>query len=342
VVVDEDANVLRWNSRAEEVFGWTAAEIENRHLGEFIVPEKNSGLKKGMEYFLMTGKDPILNRSVEIPALRKDGKEFPVEIVVSSARAEGKQIYIAFINDISERKRNERQLIDANLSLETSNKELEAFTYSVSHDLRAPLRAISGYSQLLVDRFKDKLDGQALAFINSIASNTKRMGRLIDDLLALSKFNRADIVRTEIDTNELVKAVIEEIGKSSDITKTTFRIHDLPRCHADYNLLVQVFINLISNAVKYSSLKDNPQVEIGAEEKDGETIFFIKDNGSGFDMKFYDKLFGVFQRLHDSAEFEGTGVGLAIVKRVISKHGGRVWAESVLNEGTVFYFTLNP
>jgi len=177
--------------------------------------------------------------------------------------------------------------------------------------------------------------------IRSIMRNAKKMGQLIDDLLAFSKIGRKELHCTYINTDELVKHTVEELKKTLPISKTTILFHELLPTQADYNLITEAFVNLISNAVKYSETKENPIVEIGSYKKEKEVVYYIKDNGVGFDMKYYNKLFGVFQRLHSEEEFMGTGVGLALVKRIITKHGGHVWAESELGIGTTFYFSLN-
>jgi PAS domain S-box-containing protein len=343
IVINQDSNILRWNKKAEEVFGWKVEEVLNKRLHQFIMPDKHvSAHYDGIQHFLETGEGPLLNQVIEISAVRRNGEEFPIEIAISAVKSRNNFLFIAFINDISARKKAQAELLNLNHHLEASNKELEAFTYSVSHDLRAPLRAISGYSQLLTERAGTGLDAQTTGFIHSISANTKRMGRLIDDLLSLSRFSRAELQRTTINVNELVNNVIAELSQSDkNFAKTQITVRDLPPVKADYNLLQQVYINLIANAVKYSSLKEKPTVEIGSLKKAGKTVYFVKDNGSGFDMEFYNKLFGVFQRLHDSREFEGTGVGLAIVKRIITKHQGEIWAESEVDKGATFYFTLS-
>ncbi|MCW3075955.1 MAG: hypothetical protein JWO32_564, partial [Bacteroidetes bacterium] len=224
--------------------------------------------------------------------------------------------------------------------LENSNKELEAFSYSVSHDLRAPLRAIHGYTKILEEEYISKLDPDARTMMDSVMANAKKMGQLIDDLLAFSRLGKKELEKKDIDINELVNAVIAEIKKSTGTLNAEITIHPLPKAYGDLNLMHQVFMNIISNAVKYSSLVEKPQIEIGGKEEGEEVIFYIKDNGSGFDMRYYNKLFGIFQRLHDASEFEGTGVGLALVKRIIVRHDGRVWAESELGKGSTFYVAL--
>ncbi|WP_339703356.1 response regulator [Algoriphagus aquimarinus] len=240
--------------------------------------------------------------------------------------------YMAIRSEITQRKDVEDQL-------QAVNKELEAFTYSVSHDLRAPLRAVNGYAQMLNDDYNPKLDAEAKRFIDNIKYNATKMGMLIDDLLAFSRLGRKEIQKSNIDMNELTKEVLVDINKSI-AHSAEIKIGNLHSAKVDYSLMRQVMFNLISNAVKYSSKKEHPLVEIFSKEKNGEIIFSVKDNGVGFDMHYADKLFGVFQRLHSQKDFEGTGVGLAIVQRIISKHDGKVWAEADLNNGASFYISL--
>jgi PAS domain S-box-containing protein len=223
--------------------------------------------------------------------------------------------------------------------LEVTNKELGSFSYSVSHDLRAPLRAMNGYSKILEDKYLSVLDEEARRLLGNIRKNAAKMGVLIDDLLEFSRLGRKEVQRSDIDMQKMVETVLMEIDKSTE-HHAEIKIGSLPNTEADYALLHQVWINLISNAIKYSGKKEKPEIEIGSTHSDNHTIYFIKDNGSGFDMEYADKLFGVFQRLHNPNEFEGTGVGLAIVHRIITKHGGTIWANAKRNEGATFYFSL--
>ncbi len=220
-----------------------------------------------------------------------------------------------------------------------ANHELEAFSYSVSHDLRAPLRAINGYTTILIEDYNSVLDAEGMGYLKSMLKSSKMMGDLIDDLLAFSRLGRTDVPLTEINMNNISKTVIEEqIINNSE--KYSIAIEDLPSIIGQPVLIKQVWVNLISNAIKYSQHKTDPKIEIGSFKKEGFSVFFVKDNGVGFDMQYYNKLFGVFQRLHSKEEFEGTGIGLAIVQKAISRHNGTVWAESKLNEGTTFFFSI--
>ncbi len=224
--------------------------------------------------------------------------------------------------------------------LQASVEELEAFSYSVSHDLRAPLRAIDGFSRILLEDFAPSLPETAQRHLNRVRANARNMGNLIDDLLAFSRLNRQALDRQNVAPATLVQEALETLSSDQQGRDIRLLIEDLPCCSADATLLRQVFINLLSNALKFTRGCDPAILEVGSQQKEGECLYFIRDNGVGFDMKFYDKLFGVFQRLHRAEDYEGTGVGLALVQRIIRRHGGRLWAEGVPQQGATFYFTL--
>ena len=224
--------------------------------------------------------------------------------------------------------------------LEAVNKELEAFCYSVSHDLRAPLRIINGFGKSIMKKDAANLTQDVRENLEIIMKNATQMGMLIDDLLDFCRLGRAPLAVKTIDMNEMVKTVIDEVQAVNETAKPEFNIHELTKAKCDPVLMKQVWTNLISNAVKYSRKKGQPIIEIGTTHVNGSATFFVKDNGAGFDMKFSDKLFAVFQRLHKVTEYEGTGVGLALVHRIITKHDGKIWAEAKVNEGATFYFTL--
>ena len=224
--------------------------------------------------------------------------------------------------------------------LETANSELESFSYSVSHDLRAPLRAIDGFSQMLMDDFGSALPEEARSFLKRIRSNTKRMGNLIDALLAFSRISRQALQVVDVDMNKLVQEVIEDLRADHVLKQAEIIVGPLSPCNADRSLLKVVWVNLISNSIKYSSKRKNPYIEIQHTSKDKNNVYLIKDNGVGFDMRYANKLFGVFQRLHGMNEYEGTGIGLATVQRIIGRHNGKVWAEAEVDKGATFYFTI--
>jgi light-regulated signal transduction histidine kinase (bacteriophytochrome) len=224
--------------------------------------------------------------------------------------------------------------------LEVANKELESFSYSISHDLRAPVRAIHGYSTIFLEDHSDQVNNEGKKVISTILSNADKMGHLIDDLLAFSRLGRKDLSKVLISMNDIVAGTWEELYRMEKDRVIEFTLNHLPEIYAEKAMIKQVWVNLISNALKYSRIKEKAAIKVYCEEKDEMLIYCIKDNGTGFDMQYYDKLFGVFQRLHTQEEFEGTGVGLAIVQRIIEKHGGKIWADAKLNEGATFCFTL--
>ncbi|MDZ4402456.1 PAS domain S-box protein [Prosthecobacter sp.] len=228
----------------------------------------------------------------------------------------------------------------ANKLLEAANKELESFSYSVSHDLRAPLRAMDGFSRAVLEDYGPQLPEEGRRYLQIIRSNTQKMGELIDDLLTFSRLSRAPLNKQKIDPRMLVQSALDELGSQREGRQIDLRIESLPECEGDPTLLKQVWVNLLSNALKYSRKRETAVIEIGCRTEDGINAYFVRDNGAGFDMRYAHKLFGVFQRLHRAEDYEGTGVGLAIVQRVIHRHGGRVWAESVMDQGATFHFTL--
>ncbi|MBO0720783.1 MAG: hypothetical protein J2P41_08170, partial [Blastocatellia bacterium] len=235
------------------------------------------------------------------------------------------------------------QLHERSKQLEAANKELEAFSYSVSHDLRAPLRHLSGFARLLKERAAESLDEKSLRYVQNIDEAAGLMGKLIDDLLSFSRTGRAEMAKSRVNFDQLVKDVLETLQPDMQGRKIVWQIGPLPETVGDQAMLRLVWANLISNALKYTRTRDETQIAIGSAEKvEGETVYFIRDNGVGFDMQYADKLFGVFQRLHTDKEFEGTGIGLATVQRIIRRHGGLVWAEGKVNGGATFYFSIPP
>lgn len=234
----------------------------------------------------------------------------------------------------------EQKVRDAELETQKINQDLESFSYSVSHDLRAPLRSINGYSQILIEDYSDKLDAEGNRLLNVIITNAKRMGQLIDDLLEFSRLGRKEIRKASVDIEDQVRSISTELVERETGRKIDLKVGELGTAMMDASMMRQVWINLISNAIKYSRKKETATIEIGRIKEDERMIFYVKDNGAGFDMAYKDKLFGVFQRLHKNNEFEGTGVGLALVKRILDRHNGQIWAEAKLNEGATFYFSI--
>jgi light-regulated signal transduction histidine kinase (bacteriophytochrome) len=233
-----------------------------------------------------------------------------------------------------------RELEKRASELETANKELESFAYSVSHDLRAPLRHVVGYGELLQKQAFSSLDDKSRRYMKTILESAKRMGHLIDDLLAFSRIGRAETKETKVDLTQLANEVVAELGQETKGRDIVWKIGILPICRGDRSMLKLVLVNLISNAVKFTRPRSPAEIEIGCADGPSNMEVFVRDNGAGFDMRYVDKLFGVFQRLHLSEEFEGTGIGLATVQRIIHRHGGQVRAEGALDHGAKIYFSL--
>jgi light-regulated signal transduction histidine kinase (bacteriophytochrome) len=253
-------------------------------------------------------------------------------------------VMVALLTERIEKVRSLRtlnnELTKETIKLEDANNELEAFAYSVSHDLRVPLRAIDGFSRIVIEDYEDKLDEEGIRLLNIVRDNTKKMGQLIDDILLLSRAGRQEMKISELDMGSLAKRVYQDFSQDTEGRNVGFTADDIPMAMGDRALLTQVFTNLIGNAIKFTREKDIATIEVGSNEDKDYKIYYVKDNGAGFDMKYYDKLFGLFQRLHSQEEFEGTGVGLSIVQRIISRHGGRVWGEGEVDKGATIFFSL--
>jgi light-regulated signal transduction histidine kinase (bacteriophytochrome) len=235
---------------------------------------------------------------------------------------------------------SQRKLESLVMGLEAANQELESFAYSVSHDLRTPLRAVVGYARLLEDDHRDTLNEDAQQMLDRIMQSGRRMGMLIDDLLAFSRIGRQALHRQQVNLNEIVHEVCDDLSPELADRQIEWTIGDLPPANADPGLIRQVYANLIGNAVKYSAQREVARIEVGNQQEHGRDVYYVRDNGVGFDMHYASKIFGVFQRLHAVDEFEGTGIGLAIVHRIITRHGGRIWAEAEVDKGAAFYFEL--
>ena len=308
---------------ADQAAGFIAKDREVLALGDIVnIPEEEIDTAQGRRV-LHTRKVPVLD------ALGRP------------------RLLLGISMDITEEKATQRRVLALNEELrrhaellESSNRELESFCYSVSHDLRAPLRAINGFARLLEQESGARLEGEGLRYLQTICNASERMGRLIDDLLEFSRIGRQVLEREPINMRTVVNSVVSDVVSASRKSAPVFEIGELPSIECDRRLLHLVWLNLLDNAVKYSAESASPQISISADTREHEVVYRIRDNGVGFDMRYYDKLFGVFQRLHADALYPGTGVGLAISQRIIARHGGRIWAESAPGQGALFCFSL--
>jgi PAS domain S-box-containing protein len=337
--------ITYWNRGAEELYGWTAEQAVGKDSQQLLQAEFPLPLEDVRAELLRTGR-----WEGELRKTKADG----ASVVVASRWSLGQDeaghplAILETNNDISERKRREeeiRKLNDAlaqrTAELEASNKELEAFAYSVSHDLRAPLRHMLGFAELLRKNVGSLLDEKSTRYMKSILESAQKMGTLIDDLLAFSRIGRAETRQTLVSLQHLVQEVLSEMQPETEKRAIAWNIGTLPDVYGDRSMLKLVLVNLIANAVKFTRTRPQAAIEVAALKRaeDG-VVVFVKDNGVGFDMKYSHKLFGVFQRLHQASAFEGTGIGLATVQRIIHRHGGRVWAESFVDKGATFFFSV--
>lgn len=347
VTISAEGKITDVNQATENVTGRNRTELIGTDFCDyFTAPDK---AREGYQQVFLNGA--VTNYPL---ALRhRDGHVTEVLYNASVFRSEAGDVLGVFAaaRDVTERKQAEDQITELNRNLEqrvvertaqleAANKELEAFSYSVSHDLRTPLRAIDGFSHILLEDYTDKLDDEGKRLLKVVRDNTSRMAQLIDDILKFSRAGRLEIASVEINMEELTRAVCEELGPTATGHEVQVEIEHLLPATGDRAMMRQVLVNLLSNAFKFTRFKEVARIKVGSFNEGNEVIYFVQDNGVGFDMQYVGKLFGVFQRLHGVTEFEGTGIGLAIVKRIVTRHGGRVWAQGKVNEGATIYFAL--
>jgi PAS domain S-box-containing protein len=349
-MLDAVGRVASWNSGAQRLSGYGAKEVTGQHFSMFFPPDAISAgtPEKNLEQARTEG-----HSESEGWRVRKDGGLFWCQSSLAAVRDAAGEL-IGFLNiahDVSQVREAQQQLEDLNKALskrvrertrelEALNKELEAFTYSVAHDLRAPLRHINAFAEHLKGHTEGKLDSEDRDHLEVIARSARTLSQMVSALLNLSRLGRKAVEKTPVNLPRMVRQTIAELGHDFGVREVKWTIHPLPSVEADPILLRQVFLNLIENALKYTRDRNPAYVDIGATETDREHIIYIRDNGVGFDMDLADKLFGVFQRLHRDGDFDGSGVGLAIVRRIVQKHGGRTWAEGAPDKGATFYFSL--
>jgi PAS domain S-box-containing protein len=347
VIVNDRGHIVLTNAQTERLFGYPRQELLGQPV-EILIPERYRGKHPAHRLgFLAAPRSRELGAGLELCGRRKDGTEFPVEISLSPIETEEGTLVSSAIRDVTQRRQAEEQIRNLNLNLnrkvielDTLNRELETFSYSVSHDLRSPLRHIDGFARILKEEHGEGLSQEGHRYLDRVLQAANHMGHLIDDLLNLARIGRRELVRHKANLDELVRQAMADLPSESETREIEWCIEPLPEVDCDPGLLKLVFSNLLSNAVKFTRTRQPARIEVGTREIDGRTTLFVRDNGVGFNAKYADKLFGVFQRLHSQEEFEGTGVGLATVQRIIRRHGGEIWAESEPERGASFFFTL--
>jgi PAS domain S-box-containing protein len=343
ISIDEQGLIVDWNLQAQKTFGWKHSEVLGKNILEIIVPAR-FGSHHALAPEQLKSKSNILNKRSEVYALHRDGHEFPIEMGVFKIRDGDSTFYCAFVNDITERKHMneelEKRVQERTVDLMRSNEELHQFAKVASHDLQEPLRAIQGFANLLAKRYRGKVDETHDEFVDFILDGTNRMQQLIQAVLAHSSIsNVAEKTECVTDCNSVLEEVLANLKTSITESGAKFIIGDLPEVAVERTVLIQLFQNLIGNAIKYRGDR-SPEIYIASEKTVDKWHFSVRDNGIGIDPQYSSKIFDMFARLHGQTEYSGTGMGLAICKKIVEAHGGAIWVESKLGEGSIFYFTL--
>lgn len=344
ITIDEQGTMLEFNPAAEQIFHRSADQVIGRNIN-ILMPEPDHSRHDGyLEAYRTTGEPKILREGRTVQGMRADGTEFPMDLAVSQIEIGDQTAFVGIVRDVTERVEREREIQARSAKLEAANADLEAFAYSVSHDLRTPVLSISGLSEHLINDHSDSLDGTGRGFVKRIHAASMNMNGIIDALLKLAHLSTGELVVEEVDVSSLAEEVAESLRVGlTPSPSVRFDITPHLEAQADRRLLRIVLENLLHNSLKYSQQEGTPgHIEMGSETIEGETTFFVRDNGVGFDMDHAKHLFIPFHRVHSSDAFEGTGIGLATVSRIIGRHGGRVWAKAAPGEGATLFFTLGP
>lgn len=338
-MLDSKGQVASWNKGAQQIKGYSREEIVGQHFSVFYPAADRASGKPERDLVIAAREGRFEQDGMR---LRKDGSDFWANVVISAVRDRADRLigFVKVTRDLTDlRAAQERGLADAE-ALKAASAELEGFTYSVSHDLRAPIRQIEGFAKILGEHLGKDIDEKAEQYLRRIQQGAQQMGRLVDDLLHLARIGQQHAKPRSVPLGSLIGEALTNVRGEIADRDIEWRVDPLPTVVCDAGLMTIVFTNLLSNAVKYTRPRKKAVIEIGQMVKGGRTVVYVRDNGVGFDMKYADKLFGVFQRLHRAEEFEGTGVGLATVYRIIRKHNGTIWAESAPDKGATFFFTL--
>lgn len=328
ILIDSEGRIVLASEAAEKLFGYSRGDLSGK-AAEMLLPPR---LRNADAFRKSSGE-------VELCGLRKNHSEFPAEFARRSLRAEG-AFELSVIRDLTERKRLQQELQEKNAALDAARQEFQSFSYSISHDLRAPLRAVSGFAGMLKKSLGGTISDDSAHALARVQENVTRMSQLIDGLLDFSALSWVAMTRKSLDPGDIAQKSFNGMPLSDRARKIDFSVGEMPPCHADAVLLRRLFDSLLSNALKFTRKCEAAAIRVGCREEKGVAVYFVEDNGAGFDMEYAGRLFRLFQRLHSTSEFDGTGIGLAIAQRIVQRHGGRIWAQAGVERGATFYFTL--